>query len=159
MGCAKEMCGRVTSPPVLMHSLVSDDRVEKMSGSPLVVFSNFLEEKKMNGILLNHRYPHSYTFILCLHICGSLLKISQLRLFLRDCQPFQNAGEQLYDYSNLGRHSSVVVPKQFENLDTPIHVLLTQGRGGAHCLTPRRSVVNPVKVDPGEVFVVTPDLR
>ena len=51
MGCAKEMCGRVTSPPVLMHSLVSDDRVEKMSGSPLVVFSNFLEEKKMNGIL------------------------------------------------------------------------------------------------------------
>ena len=134
MGCAKEMCGRVTSPPGLMHSPVSDDRVEKMSGSPLVVFSNFLEDKKMNGILLNHRYLHSYTFILCLHICGSLLKISQLRLFLRQSTFSKRRGTDL----RLLQSRSPL----FENLETPIHVLLTQGRGGAHCLTPRRSIVN-----------------
>ena len=101
-------------------------------------------------------YIVTHSFYVCTYAAHSS-KSPSLGSF-SDSQPFQNAGEQIYGYSNLGRHSSVVVPKLFENLETPIHVLLTQGRGGAHCLTPRRSIVNPVEVDPGEVFVVTPDV-
>ena len=62
------------------------------------------------------------------------------------------------DCNFLYRRSGVVVPKLFENVQTPLHVLLAQGGGGSHGLAPRHSVVDPAVVDLGEVVTVAPDV-
>ena len=58
----------------------------------------------------------------------------------------------------LYRSGSVVVPELFENIQTLLDILLTQGGGAVHGLAPRHGVMHAAIVDLGEVVTVAPDV-